>query len=58
MIDRPLLTKSRAFALELIRDEIKCSQKERILTNQILRSVTSIGVNLHKTRYTQGGNTI
>ena len=37
MVDSPLLTKSKAFALEIIRicNEIKRSQKESILTNHL-----------------------
>jgi len=40
MADSPLLTKSKAFALEIIRacNEIKHGKKENILTNQLLRN--------------------
>ena len=53
MIDSPLLTKSKAFALEIIRvcNEIKRSQKESILTNQLIRSGTSIGANIREAFY-------
>lgn len=39
MADSPLLVKSKAFALEIIRvcNEIKRNQKESILTNQLVR---------------------
>ena len=48
MTDSPLLVKSKAFALEIIRvcNEIKRSQKESIPTNQLVRSGTSIGANI------------
>ena len=48
MADSPLLTKSKAFALEIIRvcNEIKHGKKESILTNQLVRSGTSIGANV------------
>lgn len=53
MADSPLLTKSKAFALDTIRvcNEIKRSQKENILTNQLVRSGTSIGPNIREAFY-------
>ena len=50
MADSPLLTKSKAFALEIIRvcNEIKHGKKESILTNQLVRSGTSIGANIRE----------
>ena len=53
MVESPLLTKSKAFALEIIRicNEIKRSQKESILTNQLVRSGTSIGANIREAFY-------
>ena len=44
MVDSPLLAKSKSFALEIIRvcNEIKRSQKESILTNQLVRSITTV----------------
>ena len=53
MADSPLLTKSKAFALEIIRvcNEIKRSQKESILTKQLVRSGTSIGANIREAFY-------
>ena len=53
MTDSPLLAKSKAFALEIIRvcNEIKRSQKESILTNQLVRSGTSIGANIREAFY-------
>ena len=53
MVESPLLTKPKAFALEIIRicNEIKRSQKESILTNQLVRSGTSIGANIREAFY-------
>ena len=53
MVDSPLLTKSKAFALEIIRfcNEIKHSKRESILTNQLVRSGTSIGANIREAFY-------
>ena len=56
MVDSPLLTKSKSFALEIIRicNEIKRSPKESILTNQLVRSGTSIGANIWEAFYAHG----
>lgn len=53
MADSPLLTKSKAFALEIIRvcNEIKHNKRESILTNQLVRSGTSIGANIREAFY-------
>ena len=42
MADSPLLVKSKAFALDIIRvcNEIKQSKRESVLTNQLIRSGT------------------
>ena len=52
----PLLDKSKAFALEIIRvcNEIKRSKRESVLTNQLLRSGTSIGANVREAFYAHG----
>ena len=53
MADSPLLFKSKAFALEIIRvcNNIKRLQRETILTNQLVRSGTSIGANIREAFY-------
>ena len=53
MVDSPLLINSKSFALEIIRvcNEIKRSQRESILTNQLVRSGTSIGANIREAFY-------
>ena len=53
MADSPLLVRSKASALEIIRvcNEIKRDQKESVLTNQLVRSGTSIGANIREAFY-------
>ena len=48
-----LQEKSKAFALEIIRlcKELRTEKKERILTDQLLRSGTSIGANVREATY-------
>ncbi|HIQ66992.1 MAG TPA: four helix bundle protein [Candidatus Faecousia excrementipullorum] len=52
----PLLDKSKAFALEIIKvcNEIKASKREAVLTNQLIRSGTSIGANIREAMYAHG----
>ena len=49
----PLLDKSKAFALRIIEvcNEVKREKKESILTNQLVRSGTSIGANIREAFY-------
>ena len=51
-----LLAKSKAFALEVIRlcNEVKTNKKESILTNQLVRSGTSVGANIREAFYAHG----
>ena len=56
MSNSPLRDKSKEFAKQIVllcRD-IKAIHKESVLTNQLLRSGTSIGANLHEAQYAQG----
>ena len=48
--------KAKAFAksVVLLCRQIKATHKESVLTNQLLRSGTSIGANLHEAEYAQG----
>ena len=48
-----LLDKSKAFALEVIRlcNEVKASKRESVLTNQLVRSGTSVGANIREAFY-------
>ena len=52
----PLLEKSKAFALAIIKvcNDIKSSKRESILTNQVIRSGTSIGANIREAFYAHG----
>ena len=53
MADNPLLSKSKTFALEVIKvcNEIKSTKRESVLTNQLIRSGTSIGANIREAFY-------
>ena len=53
MPDSPLIVKSKAFALQIIRvcNEIKNTKKENVLTNQLIRSGTSVGANIREAFY-------
>ncbi len=56
MSSSPLRDKSKEFAKQIVilcRD-IKSNYRESVLTNQLLRSGTSIGANLHEAQYAQG----
>lgn len=56
MPNSPLLTKSKDFALEIIRvcNIIKKEKRESVLTNQLIRSGTSIGANIREAFYGHG----
>ena len=51
-----LLDKSKDFALGIIRlcNEVKTNKKESILTNQLVRSGTSVGANIREAFYAHG----
>ena len=52
----PLIEKSKAFAINIINicNKIKQDKKESVLTNQLIRSGTSIGANIHEANYAHG----
>ena len=56
MTNSALLTKSKALALEVIRlcNEVKSTKKETALTNQLIRSGTSVGANIREAFYAHG----
>ena len=56
MSDSVLRDKSKEFAKQIVIlcRYIKQQQKESVLTNQLLRSATSIGANIHEAQYAQG----
>lgn len=56
MAQSALRDKSKDFAkrIVLLCRDIKAQHRESVLTNQLLRSGTSIGANLHEAQYAQG----
>ena len=58
MADSILRDKAKEFAKDMVFlcREIKSNQKETVLVNQLLRSSTSIGANLHEAQYAQSKN--
>ena len=56
MADSPLITKSKKFALQIIKvcNHIKQTKKETVLTNQLIRSGTSVGANIREAFYRHG----
>ncbi len=57
-MDSPLLTKSKQFALDIIKvcNSVKSEKRESVLTNQLIRSGTSIGANIREAFYGHGKN--
>ncbi|MCH5155731.1 MAG: four helix bundle protein [Clostridiales bacterium] len=53
MKDSPLMSKSKQFALEIIKvcNYVKNQHKESVLTNQLIRSGTSVGANIREAFY-------
>jgi len=56
--DSVLRDKAKQFAKDMVFlcREIKSNHKESVLVNQLLRSATSIGANLHEAQYAQSKN--
>ena len=56
MSESVLREKAKEFAKNIVflTREIKSNNKESVLTNQLLRSGTSIGANIHEAQYAQG----
>ena len=52
----PLIVKSKQFALDIIKvcNKIKSEKRESVLTNQLMRSGTSIGANIREAFYAHG----
>ena len=51
-----MLDKAKDFAVEIINvcKEIKETKRESVMTNQLLRSGTSVGANIHESKYAHG----
>ena len=58
MADSPLIIKSKEFALQIIKvcNFVKQTKKESVLTNQLIRSGTSVGANIREAFYGHGKN--
>ena len=56
MAESPLIIKSKEFALQIIKvcNYVKQTKKESILTNQLVRSDTSVGANIREAFYGHG----
>lgn len=55
MAESIMLEKAKDFAVEIVElcKSIKSEKRESVLTNQLLRSATSIGANIHESKYAQ-----
>ena len=55
MAESIMLEKAKDFAVEIVKlcKAIKNEKKESVLTNQLLRSGTSIGANIYESKYAQ-----
>ena len=53
MADSIMLDKAKDFAVELINlcKSIKENHREGVMTNQLIRSGTSVGANIHESKY-------
>ena len=56
MSNSPLRDKSKEFAKQIVFlcKDIKATHHESVLTNQLLRSGTSVGANIHESKYAHG----
>ena len=56
MAESIMLDKAKDFAVEIINmcKDIKEAKRESVLTNQLMRSGTSIGANIHESKYAHG----
>lgn len=52
-MESPLLVKSKNFALKIIKvcNNVKSKKRESVITNQLIRSGTSIGANIREAFY-------
>lgn len=57
-MDSPLIVKSKQFALDIIKicNKVKSEKRENVLTNQLIRSGTSIGANVREAFYGHSKN--
>lgn len=57
-MESPLILKSKQFALNIIKvcNEVKKEKHESVLTNQLIRSGTSVGANIREAFFAHGKN--
>ena len=57
MAEEKLIDLSKNFAIEIMKlcKEIRENRDEKVLVNQLLRSGTSIGANIHEANYASSG---
>ena len=55
-MNSPLIIKSKQFALDIIKvcNKVKTEKKDSVLSNQLIRSGTSIGANIREAFYGHG----
>lgn len=55
MADSIMLNKAKDFAVDIVNlcRQVKTKHKESVLTNQLMRCGTSIGANIHESKYAQ-----
>ncbi len=55
-MNSPLISKSKQFALNILKvcNKVKSEKRESVLTNQLIRSGTSIGANIREAFYGHG----
>ena len=56
MAESIMLNKAKDFAVDVVNlcKNIKSEHKESVMTNQLLRSGTSVGANIHESKYAHG----
>ena len=56
MAESIMLEKAKDFAVNIVNlcKQIKETKRETVLTNQLLRAGTSIGANIHESKYAHG----
>ena len=56
MADSIMLEKAKDFAVNIVKlcKRVKETKRESVMTNQLLRSGTSIGANIHESKYAHG----
>ncbi len=56
MAESIMLDKAKDFAVEVVNlcKRVKEAKRESVMTNQLLRSGTSIGANIHESKYAHG----